>query len=44
MIERRPFGRTGHDTTVTFFGAAALAWVDQDAADRALEVLLRYGA
>jgi aryl-alcohol dehydrogenase-like predicted oxidoreductase len=43
MIERRLFGRTGHQSTVTLFGAAALARVDQDAADRALEVLLRYG-
>jgi aryl-alcohol dehydrogenase-like predicted oxidoreductase len=43
MIERRPFGRTGHQSTVTLFGAAALARVDQDAADRALDVLLRYG-
>ena len=43
MIERRPFGRTGHRSTVTLFGAAALAQVDQAAADRALELLLRYG-
>jgi len=43
MIERRPFGRTGHASTVTLFGGAALAQVDQAAADRALEVLLRYG-
>jgi aryl-alcohol dehydrogenase-like predicted oxidoreductase len=43
MIERRPFGRTGHSSTVTLFGAAALARVTQDEADRALEVLLRYG-
>jgi aryl-alcohol dehydrogenase-like predicted oxidoreductase len=43
MIERRPFGRTGHMSTVTLFGAAALARVGQDEADRALEVLLRYG-
>jgi aryl-alcohol dehydrogenase-like predicted oxidoreductase len=43
MIERRPFGRTGHRSTVTLFGGAALAQVDQAAADRALEVLLRYG-
>ncbi|HEX7216598.1 MAG TPA: aldo/keto reductase [Methylomirabilota bacterium] len=43
MIERRPFGRTGHQSTVTLFGAAALARVSQDEADRALEVLLRYG-
>jgi aryl-alcohol dehydrogenase-like predicted oxidoreductase len=43
MIERRPFGRTGHRSTVTLFGAAALAQASQDDADRALEVLLRYG-
>ncbi|MBM3217601.1 MAG: aldo/keto reductase [Candidatus Rokubacteria bacterium] len=43
MIEKRPFGRTGHHSTVTLFGAAALARVDQDAADRALDMLLRYG-
>ena len=43
MIQKRPFGRTGHQSTVTLFGAAALARVGQDEADRALEVLLRYG-
>src|SRR6266436_5690122 len=43
MIERRPFGRTGHLSSVTLFGGAALARVNQADADRALEVLLRYG-
>ncbi|HSB41850.1 MAG TPA: aldo/keto reductase [Methylomirabilota bacterium] len=43
MIECRPFGRTGHQSTVTIFGAAALARASQDEADRALEVLLRFG-
>jgi aryl-alcohol dehydrogenase-like predicted oxidoreductase len=43
MIARRPFGRTGHESTVTVFGAAALAQASQADADRALEVLLRYG-
>src|SRR5262250_1736441 len=43
MIERRPFGRTGHHSSVTLFGAAALARASQDEADRALDVLLRYG-
>ena len=42
-IEKRPFGRTGHMSTVTLFGAAALARASQAEADRALEVLLRYG-
>jgi aryl-alcohol dehydrogenase-like predicted oxidoreductase len=43
MIERRTFGRNGHSSTVAVFGAAALARASQDDADRALEVLLRYG-
>src|SRR5216684_767271 len=43
MIERRPFGRTGHLSSVTLFGGAALARASQDDADRALDVLLRYG-
>jgi aryl-alcohol dehydrogenase-like predicted oxidoreductase len=43
MIEKRLFGRTGHQSTVTLFGAAALARASQADADRALEVLLRYG-
>jgi aryl-alcohol dehydrogenase-like predicted oxidoreductase len=43
VIARRPFGRTGHASTVTLFGGAALARATQDEADRALDVLLRYG-
>ena len=43
MIERRPFGRTGHRSSVTLFGAAALARATQDEADRALDLLLRHG-
>ncbi len=43
MIEKRPFGRTGHMSTATLFGAAALGNVTQDDADRTLEVLLKYG-
>ena len=43
MIERRSFGRTGHRSSVTLFGGAALSRVSQDEADRTLEVLLRYG-
>jgi len=43
MIERRPFGRTGHPSTVTLFGAAALARASQADADRTLDLLLRYG-
>jgi len=43
MIERRIFGRTDHHSSVTLFGGAALAQVDQAAADRCLDLLLRYG-
>ena len=43
MIERRPFGRTGHASSVTLFGGAALARASQAEADRALELLLRHG-
>jgi aryl-alcohol dehydrogenase-like predicted oxidoreductase len=43
MIATQPFGRTGHMSTRTIFGAAALSQVSQDDADRTLEVLLRYG-
>ncbi len=43
MLEQRPFGRTGHRSTCTIFGAAALARVSQSDADRTLEVLLQYG-
>jgi aryl-alcohol dehydrogenase-like predicted oxidoreductase len=42
-IPSLPFGRSGHRSTRAIFGAAALARVTQDVADRALDVLLRYG-
>ena len=37
------FGRTGHTSSRTLFGAAALGRASQDVADRTLEVLLRHG-
>jgi aryl-alcohol dehydrogenase-like predicted oxidoreductase len=43
MIEKRPFGRTGHMSTVTLFGAAALSRATQGEADRVLDILLEYG-
>lgn len=43
MIPTQPFGRTGHTSTRTIFGAAALGQVTQDEADRTLEILLRAG-
>ena len=42
MIMTLGFGRTGHVSTRTVFGAAALGSVTQDEADRTLEVLLKY--
>lgn len=43
MIEKIPFGKTGHESTRTLFGAAALAGASQKTADETLEVLLKYG-
>jgi aryl-alcohol dehydrogenase-like predicted oxidoreductase len=42
-IATEPFGRTGHASTRTIFGAAALWSVTQEEADRTLELLLEYG-
>ena len=42
-IPKQPFGRTGHMSTRTIFGAAALGSVTQDEADQTLELLLKYG-
>jgi aryl-alcohol dehydrogenase-like predicted oxidoreductase len=43
MIPRQPFGRTGHESTRTLFGAAAFSRVTQEEADRTMETVLRYG-
>jgi aryl-alcohol dehydrogenase-like predicted oxidoreductase len=43
VISTAPFGRTGHDSTRTIFGAAALGDVSQADADRTLELLLEHG-
>lgn len=42
-IKTQPFGRTGHDSSVTLFGGASLVSVTQADADRTLEVLLENG-
>lgn len=42
-ISKLRFGRTGHLSTRTIFGAAALSDVSQDDADRTMELLLDYG-
>lgn len=43
MIEKAPFGSTGHNSTRTIFGAAALGSVTQSEADPALDLLLEHG-
>jgi aryl-alcohol dehydrogenase-like predicted oxidoreductase len=43
MIEQTDFGRTGHRSTRTIFGAASLARIQQDRADAVLAVLLEFG-
>ena len=43
MIERAPFGATGHESSRAIFGAAALGSVTKREADRTLELLLSHG-
>jgi aryl-alcohol dehydrogenase-like predicted oxidoreductase len=43
MIQELPFGRTGHASTRTIFGAAALKAATPEQAEATLQLLLRYG-
>jgi aryl-alcohol dehydrogenase-like predicted oxidoreductase len=43
MIPRAHFGATGHESSRTIFGAAALGNVSKGDADRALDLLLEHG-
>ena len=43
MIQRARFGRTGHQSSRTIFGAAALGKASRAEADRALGLVERYG-
>src|SRR4051794_41516545 len=43
MIERAPFGATGHESSRVIFGAAALGSVSKAEADTALQQLLEHG-
>lgn len=43
MIEKIPFGRTGHNSTRTLFGAAAFWGTPQEEANKTLDLLLEYG-
>lgn len=42
-IPKSTFGRTGHESTRTIFGAAALGNVTQDEADQTMTLLLEHG-
>jgi len=43
VIEKSPFGRTGHQSTRVIFGAAALGAMKQEKADQVLDILIEYG-
>jgi aryl-alcohol dehydrogenase-like predicted oxidoreductase len=43
VIDRAPFGGTGHDSSRVIFGAAALSRVSKADADRTLDLLLAHG-
>ena len=43
MIEKIPFGRTGHESTRTLFGAAALGGMSPERAEGVLTTLLEHG-
>ena len=43
MIERAPFGRSGHDSSRVIFGAAAFIGCSQDRADAVLPLLREFG-
>ena len=43
MIARQPFGNTGHESTRTIFGAAALGRATDEEAAPVLDLLLEHG-
>ena len=43
MIQRQPFGGTGHRSTAIIFGGAALGRASQEVANEVLELLLKHG-
>jgi aryl-alcohol dehydrogenase-like predicted oxidoreductase len=43
VIERRPFGRTGHSSSRIIFGSAGIGAVDQQTADHLLPLLDEFG-
>ena len=43
MIEKMPFGKTGHQSSRAIFGSVSLAGASQSEADRTLDLLLEFG-
>src|SRR5512146_2751208 len=43
MIRTQPFGKMGHQSTATLFGAAAFSRVTQEEADSTMELLIQHG-
>lgn len=43
MINKHPFGKTGHQSTQLLFGGAALGKVSQKETDKTMELILEYG-
>jgi len=43
MIEKIPFGKTGHNSSRAIFGSAGLGTANQSEADRAIDTLLEFG-
>jgi aryl-alcohol dehydrogenase-like predicted oxidoreductase len=43
MIDKIPFGKTGHQSSRTIFGSVSLGAVSQDEADRTLDLLWEFG-
>jgi len=43
MLEKIPFGRTGHESTRIIFGAAAFYELPQHDADKTLDLILEHG-
>ena len=42
-MEKRRLGRTGHESTVVTFGAYSVGYLDQDEADRTIQMVLDHG-
>jgi aryl-alcohol dehydrogenase-like predicted oxidoreductase len=43
MMQKRTLGRTGHDSTVISFGTYAVGWLEQDEADKTIQLVLDHG-